>query len=39
MDFSQRAPIDKVVNEQIRPQWRIGYQFTQRMVEKQGHRR
>ncbi|MFX5813090.1 hypothetical protein ABTE31_20510, partial [Acinetobacter baumannii] len=33
MDFSQRAPIDKIVNEQIRPQWRTGYQLTQRMVE------
>ena len=34
MDFSQRSAIDKVFNEQIRPQWRLGYQFTQRMVEK-----
>ncbi len=33
MDFSQRAPIDKIVNDQIRPQWRIGYQLTQRMVD------
>ncbi|MFJ3057585.1 methyl-accepting chemotaxis protein [Herbaspirillum sp. NPDC087042] len=34
MDFSQRNAVDKVFNEQIRPQWRLGYQFTQRMVEK-----
>ncbi len=34
MDFNQRGAVDKVFNEQIRPQWRIGYQFTQRMVEK-----
>lgn len=34
MDFSQRASIDKIFNEQVRPQWRLGYQFTQRMVEK-----
>nr|WP_198980712.1 methyl-accepting chemotaxis protein [Herbaspirillum sp. ASV7] len=34
MDFSQRGAVDKVFNEQIRPQWRLGYQFTQRMVEK-----
>ncbi|KAF1044365.1 MAG: Methyl-accepting chemotaxis protein McpB [Herbaspirillum frisingense] len=34
MDFSQRAPIDKIFNEQIRPQWRLAYQLTQRMVEK-----
>lgn len=33
MEFSQRAPIDKIVNDQIRPQWRTGYQLTQRMVE------
>ncbi|EJN03562.1 methyl-accepting chemotaxis protein [Herbaspirillum sp. YR522] len=34
MDFSQRAAINRVVNEQLRPQWRQGYQLTQRMVEK-----
>ncbi|WDZ94623.1 methyl-accepting chemotaxis protein [Herbaspirillum sp. WKF16] len=34
MDFSQRDAIDKVINEQVRPQWRLAYQLTQRMVEK-----
>jgi len=33
MDFSQRGPIDKIFNEQLRPQWRQGYQLTQRMVD------
>ncbi|WP_050468317.1 methyl-accepting chemotaxis protein [Herbaspirillum chlorophenolicum] len=34
MDFSQRAAVDKIFNEQVRPQWRLAYQLTQRMVEK-----
>ncbi|NUU02924.1 methyl-accepting chemotaxis protein [Herbaspirillum robiniae] len=34
MDFSQREAIDKIINEQVRPQWRLAYQLTQRMVEK-----
>ncbi|OWY29633.1 methyl-accepting chemotaxis protein [Herbaspirillum robiniae] len=34
MDFSQEGAVDKIFNEQIRPQWRLAYQLTQRMVEK-----
>jgi methyl-accepting chemotaxis protein WspA len=34
MDFSQHAAVHKVLTEQVRPQWRVAYQLTQRMVEK-----
>ncbi|MBP0599666.1 methyl-accepting chemotaxis protein [Herbaspirillum sp. LeCh32-8] len=34
MDFSQEGAVDRIFNEQIRPQWRLAYQLTQRMVEK-----